>query len=168
MNRAYGIPWDDLARDERQPVPELWTAIDPEKVKELALAGCAVGEVEDFRGSPEADAVPYPSVMPEVRSRYVDERQDAVADQAISGRKKSSIPNEVGARQTHRGRDDAGAGRWDVCLGLRFPELLMDEFEGVVRHFGSHSSSDVPMLANKGFGSLLADLSPNLHLLLLN
>ncbi|KAI9895366.1 hypothetical protein PsorP6_018703 [Peronosclerospora sorghi] len=86
MNRACGIPWDDLDRDERQPVPGLWTAVDPGKVKELGLSGCAVGEVEDFRGDPEAAAVPYPSMMPEVRSRYV-ERQAAVADQATSGRK---------------------------------------------------------------------------------
>ncbi|KAI9910216.1 hypothetical protein PsorP6_010513 [Peronosclerospora sorghi] len=106
MNRACGISWD--ARDERQLVPELWTAVYPGKVKELSLAGCAVGEVKDFRGAPEAAAVPYPSVMPE------------------------SIPNAVGARQTHRGREDAGAGRWDFCLRLRFTDLLMDEFEGVV------------------------------------
>ncbi|KAI9907334.1 hypothetical protein PsorP6_016607 [Peronosclerospora sorghi] len=79
-----------------------------------------------------------------------------------------SIPNAVGARQTHRGREDSGAGHWDVCLGLRFPEILMDEFEGVVRHFALHSYPDVLMPANKGVGSLVADLSPNLHLLLLN
>ncbi|KAI9895149.1 hypothetical protein PsorP6_018972 [Peronosclerospora sorghi] len=148
MNRACGIPWDDLARDERQPVSELWTEVDPGKVKELSLEGCAVGEVEDFRGAPEAAVVPYPSVMPEVRSRYVDERQAAVAVKPPVGEKiREALGN---------------------LLGPALSELLMDEFEGVVRHFASHSSPYVPKLNNKDVGSLVDDLSPNLHLLLLN